>query len=373
MRPSSPLDASAIRYCEIKAGSLQPQTVCHSRYTLRSFVRFLQTRDPAIRVWSDVRRHPHIEDWLSSLHGVKAISRIKYLGIVEQFFYEIRQWHWADPPEEGLFVATDMPKAPRRLPKPLDEDSDRQLRAALEAEPSVRNLGLLLLRETGLRIGELLSLPLDAARPNRQGQWDLKVPLGKTRAERLFPLLPRAVSYIEGIVRRRGLRVPGRELPDRLMVDERGRILNYMPLHDHLQYMAEKAGLRHWRRVHPHQLRHTFATELARLKMPLPSLMRLLGHSRPGITMQYVELTSTDVRQAYEQAVSRLSTIAAVVPAAPEVSEAQVPLRERLGLFVASLERERRDLPGNAPQADSLRRLVRKLQATLRTMKPQSP
>ena len=85
--------------------------------------------------------------------------------------------------------------------------------------------------------------------------------------------------------------------------------------------------------------------------------------------MQYVELNGTDVRLAYEQAASRFPLLSALAPSAPLDPTLPLPPQERLALFLTSLERERRDLPANDPQAESLRRLVRKLQALIRTMR----
>ena len=367
--PRTPLEVSGLRYCEIKAGALQPATVRHCRYTILSFVRFLDERFGPMQRWSQLRRHPQVEDWLRSLQPLRPATRSKYVQTLGQFFDDLREWQWPDPPEEGLLLSTDVPRLPQCYPQPLVVESDRRLREALQTEPSVLNLGLLLLRETGLRVGELLALPLDAARLNRNGQWDLKVPLGKTQTERIFPLMPQALGYLQALGERRGRQVPGTARAPRLLVDEQGRAVTYFMLQRHLKRVAERIGLPEGRHIHPHQLRHTFATELARTGIPLPSLMRLLGHRRPNVTMQYVELNGTDVRLAYEQAASRFPLLSALAPSAPLDPTLPLPPQERLALFLTSLERERRDLPANDPQAESLRRLVRKLQALIRTMR----
>ena len=61
-----------------------------------------------------------------------------------------------------------------------------------------------------------------------------------------------------------------------------------------------------------HRLRHCFATEMARAGMPVPALMKLLGHTTPKMTMRYVEVAQADVRQAYDQALTQLSVIRSV-------------------------------------------------------------
>lgn len=52
----------------------------------------------------------------------------------------------------------------------------------------------------------------------------------------------------------------------------------------------------------PHQLRHTYATEMLRAGISFPILMKLLGHSQPVMTMRYVEVALTDLQREFQQA-----------------------------------------------------------------------
>ena len=60
-------------------------------------------------------------------------------------------------------------------------------------------------------------------------------------------------------------------------------------------------------KANPHRFRHTFAVDMIREKMPLPVLMRLMGHKSIEMTMRYVNLSAEDVREEFERAVRRLS------------------------------------------------------------------
>ena len=56
----------------------------------------------------------------------------------------------------------------------------------------------------------------------------------------------------------------------------------------------------------PHQLRHTYATELANAGMSLQALMAILGHVTPEMTLRYATLASPTLRAAYDQAIGKV-------------------------------------------------------------------
>src|SRR5579872_2439117 len=93
------------------------------------------------------------------------------------------------PPARRLIFSRDVPRLPRALPRYLPPDADRALAAALHASPNrLYADSLLVLRATGMRIGELLDLELDCVHEvPGAGAW-LKVPLGKLGTERMVPI-----------------------------------------------------------------------------------------------------------------------------------------------------------------------------------------
>src|SRR5207302_5293629 len=123
---------------------------------------------------------------------------------------DIIEWGWQEAPARRLIFARDVPRLPRALPRYLPADADRALAAALRASPSPLPAGaLLLLRATGMRIGELLDLELDCVHEvPGQGAW-LKVPLGKLDTERMVPLDDETLVIVDRIATNRS---PGRPL-----------------------------------------------------------------------------------------------------------------------------------------------------------------
>jgi hypothetical protein len=74
-------------------------------------------------------------------------------------------------------------------------------------------------------------------------------------------------------------------------------------LRDYLHQVCHTLGLS--TRIVPHQLRHTYATEMLRAGVSFPVLMKLLGHTSPDMTMRYVDVALTDLQREYQLARSR--------------------------------------------------------------------
>jgi len=72
-------------------------------------------------------------------------------------------------------------------------------------------------------------------------------------------------------------------------------------------------------RIVPHQLRHTYASEMVRSGVTLPAVMKLLGHADPGMTMRYVQITSNDLHNEFQMARSQPRYLAPH-PKAPTIS-----------------------------------------------------
>ncbi len=130
-------------------------------------------------------------------------------------------------------------------------------------------------------------------------------------------------------------------------------------LRPYLQDVATAVGIA--TRIVPHQLRHTYASEMVRAGVGLPALMKLLGHLNPEMTMRYVEVASTDLQREFHLARSRPRHLVPQ-PKAPVIS-----LRAGLDGVVDSLlfaqhsiEMFRRSLPDGPPR-QHLDRLMNRL------------
>src|SRR2546429_7872405 len=94
----------------------------------------------------------------------------------------------------------DFPVQPRYLPRPLSLQEDQLLQQELKRTDNLVANALLLMRATGIRIGECLDLSLDCLRQLEPDRWGLHVPLGKLHTERLVPADPELRQIVERIL-----------------------------------------------------------------------------------------------------------------------------------------------------------------------------
>ena len=111
----------------------------------------------------------------------------------------------------------------------------------------------------------------------------------------------------------------------------------------------------------PHQMRHTYGTEMLRAGMGFAAVMKLLGHTSPRMTMRYVDVTLTDLQREFQLARSKPRHLA------PQPKTSSTPVRKGMGGLIDSLlaaqhamEMFRRSLP-NGRVRSCLDRLTNRL------------
>jgi integrase len=159
----------------------------------------------------------------------------------------------------------------------------------------------LLLRHTGMRIGEGVDLAYDCLRSTGPNQWAIHVPLGKLKTERMVPV----DVFVRDLVHRLRFFRSLDPLPDngRLLAWSGSRVSLLARLRDYLHLACHSAGLP--TNIVPHQLRHTYGTEMLRAGMGFAAVMKLLGHTSPDMTMRYVDVTQADLQREFQLARSK--------------------------------------------------------------------
>jgi integrase len=323
-----------LAYLEVRATVLRPKTIDKLTSALAIFGEFICDHDPGLRSVAGLERR-HIEAflaWTSTRAGRGSHDRTRTVGphvhahaaiTVRAFLDDITAWGWADAPRQRLMFDTDIPRQPETLPRALPPDIDAAVMAAVAGlEDRFARVGITVLRHTGLRIGELLDLELDHLvdyGPN--GTW-LRVPLGKLNNERSVPVDDTVLEALDDWLTHRPSQRARPHPRDGHLADfifvERGRRLGTTRIQRGLRDAVVAAGLigpdGQPLRVVAHQLRHTWATELANTGMSMQALMTLLGHRSPEMTIRYARLASPTLKAAYDQAAGK---IARRIPIAP--------------------------------------------------------
>ncbi|HSG63436.1 MAG TPA: tyrosine recombinase XerC [Gammaproteobacteria bacterium] len=188
------------------------------------------------------------------------------------------------------------PKPSRRLPATLDADQVAQL-LALDGddELTVRDRAMLeLMYSSGLRLAELVGVDLaDLDSRDRS----VRV-TGKGNKMRILPVGRRALAALDDwLARRASIARPDEQA---LFVSQRGKRLAPRSVQLRVKHWAKRRGTRV--HVHPHMLRHSFASHLLESSHDLRAVQELLGHASISTTQVYTHLDFQHLAQIYDQA-----------------------------------------------------------------------
>lgn len=217
---------------------------------------------------------------------------------------------------------TDLPKMDEPLPKFLDDDQAAKFMAAAVRLDPQRRLIIELLARTGLRVTEFCELTHDAIVTMNETNW-LRVPVGKLHTDRYVPLLPHLVELHREWLAWNGPNTTGR------LISNKGRPLNRSSVSRTVAACARIAGIGH---VHPHQLRHTLATQSINNGMSLEAIAQMLGHRSMRMTLVYARIADRTVAEEYfavSEKVEALYDRAAHLPADTESAE-MLKLRQQM-------------------------------------------
>jgi integrase len=284
--------------------ALNPETARHYRGTARNFLSYLGTDHADVIALDQLRRDPHILGWMGRLRAQRpplgTASYINRLIALRCIFAELA-WNEQFPDLAHLIRRQDIPRLPQRLPRPLTADQDELLRQEFLRRNDLGSNAYLLIRHTGMRIGECADLSWDCLRAMGPDQWAIHIPLGKLQTERMVPV----DSFVRDLVYRLRFFRFLDPLPadGRLLPRPRAKETLIRYLRDYLHEVCYSLGLS--TAIVPHQFRHTYATEMLRAGVGFPVLMKLLGHACPEMTMRYLDIALPDLQREFQLARSR--------------------------------------------------------------------
>jgi site-specific recombinase XerD len=329
--------ATMRRYLAQISCVLRPRSVENADQALRCFACFLARAAPGVASIAQVTRG-HIEDykpWLAARPGqnkprLTPATIAHRLGTLRMFFIRIDEWGWDEAPPKVPMFTGDLPRQDHPLPRALDDAAAARLLRAAQADTRllVRVTVEMLLR-TGLRVSEYTGLQASAVVHIGAGPW-LHVPVGKLRNDRYLPLHPQLLTLIDGY---RARHVPaGHPL---LLPRENGRPLDRHTVTRMINRAGAAAGLPH---IHPHQLRHTLATQAINRGMSLEAIAAMLGHRSLDMTLRYAKIASRTVADEYFAVSEKVEALYGQDPVLPA---------DAIGPKMARLRREHHRMLGN--------------------------
>lgn len=239
---------------------------------------------------NDIRSH------IASRHrlGLSSTSLQRELSAIRSFFNFLLKKSLADN-NPALYIKA--PKQARKLPKTLDVD---QVKGLLEAGANsaieIRDLAMFeLFYSSGLRLSELSALNLTDIDLTDNS---LLVKSGKGGKSRLLPMGSKAVAAISNWLPQRLKNSDATE--NALFISTRGRRIGQRNIELRLEQWCKKKDIAE--HIHPHMLRHSFASHLLESSQDLRAVQELLGHSNISTTQIYTHLDFQHLADVYDKA-----------------------------------------------------------------------
>jgi integrase/recombinase XerC len=256
--------------------------------------------------FSDLIAEQHIHDWsevttqlvrtvIAGMHrrGKSSATLARQLSSLRVFYR-----HLIDRRRASTNPALEVraPKQARKLPKVLDVDQTSRL---LSAEPKnilgIRDLAMWeLMYSSGLRVSELVQIKIEDL---DIGSGEVRV-IGKGSKERIVPVGRLALVAIESWMQLRRPIVSDND--SSLFVSQQGRRLGTRNVQKRLRQWGVRQGIE--TSVHPHMLRHSFASHMLESSGDLRAVQELLGHSNISTTQIYTHLDFQHLADVYDAA-----------------------------------------------------------------------
>jgi len=279
-----------IRHLETER-RLSANTCKHYRRDLDALAAY--GADLGLEAWAGVDDE-HSRGWSAACYrrGLSAASIRRRLSAARTFFkYLLRENHISRNP----VVSVQAPKGGKRLPATIDADRMARLMDIPGDDAlATRDRAILeLFYSSGLRLAELTGLDVTDV---DTGDGTVHV-TGKGNKDRIVPVGRMALEALDAWRRERGALAKSGEMA--LFVSSRGTRLSERGVQSRVAHWARGQGLD--THVHPHLLRHSFATHVLESSQDLRGVQELLGHANISTTQVYTHLDFQHLAQIYDQ------------------------------------------------------------------------
>lgn len=272
------------------ARQLSPHTLSNYRRDLDKFVSYClhhKLDNASLVSNADVRQ------WAAQMHrnGLAGPSIRRALSALRSFY----KFNNRNGGQHNPAIGVQAPKSAKKLPKALDADNIQQL-LSIDGDDwlSVRDRAILeLFYSSGLRLSELVDLDIDdidlidgLLTVTGKGRKTRTLPIGRIAIEALQSWLP--------------LRIDANPDHGGVFLTQKGRRLGQRAIQQRLKKYSLQQGMS--QQVHPHMLRHSFASHILESSGDLRAVQELLGHSNISTTQIYTHLDFQHLAKVYDQA-----------------------------------------------------------------------
>ncbi len=279
------MDPLIARFCDFLRAerAASPHTLRAYGVDLESLAAFVAPRSLTEVTVFDLRR------WLAARAGAPS-SLLRHISVFRTFYrWTLREGLIAESPAERLAT----PKVPVGLPRVLEVDEAM----AVVEEPAgtgwrkVRNVAIVeVFYVSGLRVAEVAALDVGDVDLNESL---IRVRAGKGRKDRVVPTGPTATAAVQAWLTLRGT------APGALFRNGTGGRLTVRGIYDVVRGSGAKNGVAG---VHPHALRHSFATHLLRGGADIRSIQDMLGHASLSTTQRYTHVELEQLQRTWQRA-----------------------------------------------------------------------
>lgn len=294
------LTARMLRFLECQSVSCKASTLGSYKIALKHFCLFLDRN----KLEKNLKKltASDLTDFLCFLNQKNLVpyTKVNYLLNVRLYLAWEAEQKKVNPTILKALDRSRLPKVPEYLPKPLSAENDRALQNQFKASNSPYAMLFLLLRQTGLRISELINLPCNPFVINGKNESFLKVPLGKMNNERMLPLSAETIELIQKI--KSAYPICLNRCDENRLIGLKGSVA---AVSKHMAYHFRPfvEGLMDQNKpVTFHRLRHSYATSLLSAGVSIVSIMKLLGHRRIEMSLRYAKITPAHLRNEYLKA-----------------------------------------------------------------------
>lgn len=237
----------------------------------------------------------HIRNWVAGLHrqglGGKTLQR-KLSSLRSFYQFLVRKQELKNNPAIDIRA----PKTGRKLPDTLDTDVLTQLlEIPGDSVLAIRDRAIMeLFYSSGLRLSELINLNLDSIDLTE----NILEAHGKGNKTRLLPIGKKAVEALNHWLKHRVELAKIEEAA--LFVSKRGTRISPRSVQQRLNHWRKKQGLE--QHIHPHKLRHSFASHILESSGDLRAVQELLGHADISTTQIYTHLDFQHLANVYDKA-----------------------------------------------------------------------